>query len=351
MVERLYGVEHGISMQMAGVRISESLVAPSKGLLRDLLSQPQGTKVGIEFTPEFTSPFQIDEVEIKSSPSAYFYWRRIIRACQMRKLDIVYLEDFPTYKRFTRKLMEATAYDQILFQNFLKDDSFLDNEKGKELERKKYIAEVEKDYIFVVEREEKILERIAQTQPNIVILGKGHTDYLIQNKKIPASMGISVDSYQTEDVSPIPWHWERQQPFERAFLRPEPKPDANILKERELIMRKYRALTDGKVIVDGKPDFVGTWDLNCLPRGLFEMYVEGKNFSGIIEDTLGTASFAGQIGEDGIMFAKNYDLNKSAQEASKHTIVYLGGRIGEQYEGTFESPEDKVTGKFTLRRP
>src|SRR3989344_26895 len=114
MVEHLYGIEHGVSLTIGGILIpgSETPVAPSRELMRDLLALPEGNSVGIEFTPEFQSPFNVDGIEINAGYESNFYWRRVMRTCDMRKLNVIYLEDFDTYKKYVRKLMEAKAVEE-----------------------------------------------------------------------------------------------------------------------------------------------------------------------------------------------------------------------------------------------
>ena len=350
MLEQLYGIEHGKGLEVAGIRISESSVKPSRELLENLFSLPKGTKVGIEYTPDYTS-FQIDGISVNSSPTDDWYWKRIIRVCNTKGLDIVYLEDFPTYEKYARKLLESKALDLAIEQKWMKDRNFFNTEEGVELQNRFYIASVEADYIFIIEREEKILDRIAQAQPHTVILGKGHTNYLMQNLEELSNHGISVRKYYEEEVFIAPWSWNVEVPDDRARLKYNPKLNPDFLNFRESLKRKYRAIAEGKILPDGRPSLVGSWDPSCYARGLFEMYVNEGNFSGIIEDTLGTATFTGEITDEEVSFEKTYDRQKSGKEAFSDPIFYSGKRIGDHYEGTFQVPADRGKGRrFILRK-
>jgi len=352
MVDRLYGIEHGRSLTVGDIVIpgSDTPVAPSRELMRDLLDLPKGSSVGIEFAPQFQEPFDVDGLEVNAGFESNFYWRRVMRVCGMKKLDLVYLEDFDTYKKYVRKLLEAKAFEQRAWKLYEENPDFFETDDAKQLEAKHYVAEVEAQYIFVVEREAKIIDRIRETNPTVVILGKGHTDYLMQNPS--NSTPLSTTKYLRELVFPTPWHWseELQPSYERACIDYKGEIDAAILLERELLARKYRALKENRITEEAKPDFVGTWDTGLAARGLFEVFVEESRFAGTIEDALGTALFEGRITDTEIDFVKAYDPKKSSQEATADPIRYTGNLINGQYEGQYEVTHTPILGRFTLQK-
>src|SRR3989344_6670721 len=135
MVDRLYGIEHGRSLTVGDIVIPGSYtpVAPSRELMRDLLDLPKGISVGIEFAPQFQEPFDVDGLEVNAGFESSFYWRRIIRVCNMRKLNLVYLEDFDTYKKYVRKLLEAKAFEQRASQLYLENPDFFEIDESKKL--------------------------------------------------------------------------------------------------------------------------------------------------------------------------------------------------------------------------
>jgi len=111
--------------------------------------------------------------------------------------------------------------------------------------------------------------------------------------------------------------------------------------EQRLQIRRHNAITEGRILPFETPQFIGTYDLELPPRGLFEVYLdspiaEDGKFSGKIEDTLGTATFTGTITKKEIIFTKNYCPDKSSGKASKTEISYIGRFNGVQYEGTYE---------------
>lgn len=350
MVDRLYGIEHGRSLTVGGVVIpdSDTPVAPSKELMRDLLNLPEGSSVGIELCSQFQAPFDVDGIEINVGFESNFYWRRVKRVCDMRKLNVVYLEDFDTYKKYVRKLLEARAFEQQAWGHYEENPDFFETDEAKQLAAKHYVAEVEAQYIFIVEREGKIIDKIRETNPTIVILGKGHTDYLtqIQDDSYP----MPNAKYIREVVRPTPWHWpeELQLPYSRARADYKGEVDLAVLLERELLIRKYRALKEKRITDGTKPDFIGTWDLDLEARGLFEVFVEGSRFGGRIEDTLGTAVFEGTVTDSEVAFVKVYDPEKSSQEVTTDPIRYVGNLVHGKYEGHYEVANTPISGRFTL---
>lgn len=351
MVDRLNGIEHGRGLTVEGLLIpnSDIPVAPSRELMRDLLDLPRGSTVGIEFSQQFQEPFDVDDIEINAGLESNFYWRRIIRTCNIKKLNIVYLEDFDTYKKYVRKLLETKTLEQQGWDLYADNPEFFKTGQAKQLAAQHYMSETESQYIFVVEREAKILDKIRETNPTVVIIGKGHTDYLTQNTS--DDNPLSNVEYTREVVFQTPWHWpeDLQLPYERAHKDYKGEIDPAILLERELLVRKYRAIKEKRITEGFKPDFVGTWDLDLPARGLFEVFVEGSRFGGRIEDTLGTAVFEGTINDTEVSFVKGYDPEKSSPEATPKPVRYAGNLVHGQYEGQYEVANTRISGSFTLK--
>ena len=112
MVERVIGVEHGSGLSVNGVQLTHQEFSPSKTLLREIRSLPPGTSVGIEHTPELESEFEVDGFPVNTCGSRY--WKEIQDICRARRLTIVYLEDFPTYRRYVQKAIGSEAYEQAI---------------------------------------------------------------------------------------------------------------------------------------------------------------------------------------------------------------------------------------------
>ncbi len=200
MAERVYGVMHGSRTEIAGITTSDILIAPSRELMRDLLTLPPGTSVGIEDCPELQQPYEMRGRIIDFTESTKFYWGRIRRLCKRRGLNVVYLEDFETYKKYLEKHLEAISLIDVL-EREMKEGGFPER-----VMQRMHRAQVEAEYIFVFEREKAIFDQIQATQPAIVILGRGHTDALLLNLDPFNQRGVSIGEYRAEEVFIPPWH-------------------------------------------------------------------------------------------------------------------------------------------------
>jgi hypothetical protein len=277
------------------------------------------------------------------------YWINIEEICKQRDLKVVHLEDFPTYMKYAQKLGEKYNLDNELLKRnieFRKHNPYSGTKIFEEIPeiikllRNIYQKQTEADYIFTIEREQKIFDKIAEAQPQVVILGKGHADYVMLKPKEFSSRKIPMGEYRTEERhAPRRFGEEIGNSDEAIYMLRNPNPDKKELLDRELLKRRYSAITESRILPDKIPDYIGTWDLNIPARGLFEIYLNPKNkFVGKIEDALGTASFMGEIKEEGLFFTKNYDMGKSSSSAMRDTIAYNANCINRVYIGTFNSP-------------
>lgn len=352
-VEKLYGVIHGVGLEIAGAAIPENLVAPtlvgpSKALMEDILTLPPGATVGIESCPELQGPLEFQGQTIDFDSGGKFYWNRIRRLCQRRGLNVEYLEDFETYKRYLEKSLQAQALDRALAREFRRGN-------GSEIDQilqDRYKAQVEAEHIHAFDREDKFLERLREVQPAIVVLGRWHADPLRQDPRILRDRGIAVGEYRTERVYRPHWSWSvPEKRYERASLDYDFQPNNEVMLDRELIQRRYRAVTRGRVMGSRrKPDFIGTWDTQIPARGLFEVYLDKDGWHGRVEDCLGTASFDGRITRDGEWFGflKKYIPDKSSRNAVTTAVMYKGGFVGDEAVGQYES-NGVVGGNFRVR--
>jgi hypothetical protein len=351
MIEQLYGVDHGYHHLL----IPEGLkVHPSIELMSNLLALPAGTKVGIEYTPKFDRPYFVDGQRFFDPPTQRFYWQRLRAICREAEHKIIYLEDFSTYKEYVRKENEIINLTKKIKKK-------TPNEEKQKLLGSIYKLQVEAEYIHQVKRETAILNLIQKHQPTVVILGRGHTDYLMFNSSSRLDpKGIKVNSYQVETPdSPSGTLYFFDEDIRRGVSTKlnknptlESRHDANW--ERFFLERRLKAVTEGRV-TNGTPNFIGTWNTYIPAQGLFEIYVEDANqFSGKIEDCLGTAVFRGNVDENQISFLKIYLPSDSLKEAFRGAIAYQGNRIGDFYKGEFEHvySEDrrKKGGEFILQK-
>lgn len=349
MVDRLYGVVHSLEYSFLGLQTDEAKTHPSGRLIAELLGRPPGTKVGIEYTPKFNRPFLVDGLKITIPPSQRFYWQTLRDICREKGHETIYLEDFHIYEEFTKKVLQGN----ILISKLEQDPP--EKEKWK-LQKNLYKLAVEADYIWTIKRELAFLKLIQKTQPEIVIMGRGHTEYLTQNLDELTKRDIRIENYQTETVnSPEPLFYEynpRRIIFATMDENPTPNPTALI--ERKCLERRFKAVTEGRV-TDGTPNFTGTWDTSIPAKGLFEIYT-GRDglFTGKIEDCFGTALFRGEINDQQIFFTKVYLPSDSSGEAFQGKILYRGNKTGDIYKGRFEfvySESKKADGgEFILQK-
>lgn len=348
MVERLYGVIHGSIVELGGVRVLDNLVAPSRELMEDLLTLPPGTKVGLETCPELGQPLEIQGERFDVIESNKFYWDRIQRLCKRRGLRIVYLEDFGIFKKYLEKFLALKSL-HVALKHEIEGDGVPER-----VMQQMHKVRVEAEYMFNFGREEKLWDRIQETQPTVAILGRGHTDPLLLDPAPLNERGISVGEYRLEEVfMPAWWYLDFSgRKHDRANITDRLEPDEKILLERELLKRRYRAVMEGRVMAEKTPDYIGTWDTQVPARGLFEVYLDDEGARGTIEDCLGTASFLGMITADVAIFGKKYYRDKSSDKVVQGKVYYNGGASGlnpGEIIGQFRSKYAGIGG-FRLRK-
>ena len=109
----------------------------------------------------------------------------------------------------------------------------------------------------------------------------------------------------------------------------------------------------------GNPHFVGTWDLEIEPRGLFEVYFEepllrengSTKFVGKIEDCLGSATIQGELHPNSITFTKRY---YNSSEGSEQPVYYNGKKSNGEIVGEYRIPHPhrdiSKTGFFKMKQ-
>lgn len=355
MIEKAVGVSHGGCLQSNFYEPfrREVYVSPSDGLSKELSNLPKGSVVGIEHHPRMEEKFIVDGMKYGSDRSSLEYWRQIEKLCNKNDLKIVYLEDVETYEKYVKE--EALVGDLINGQETLEYEYLSEipyyRRRGKRTEgkiitaefhknldkfiRDTYKHEIIRDYIHRVEREEQIFKNIAKTNPAVVILGQEHTKTLIRNKtSLCDDLGIEIRDYKFEIFR------EFDNKFQEYISTDLVDYQDGIVSspEMESTKRKYLAISKGEIIPNGKPDYVGSWEEEIIPKGLFEIYIKsrnGDNFSGIIEDVLGTAEISGTITDEKISFSKKYIQSESAEEAAQSEILYEAEKKSDRYIGEY----------------
>jgi len=239
-----------------------------------------------------------------------------------------------------------------------------DEYSAKDLNELRYTAKTKHDYILCVEREDAMIDRIANFKPEIVIVGQAHGDYFVgDGKQVLAEKGITVKDYAIEGtgrgstISYAEVMFGPRQSTDIAHIdrSASPNPRRNI--ERQNFTRRYNAVTTGRINPESNPQFIGTWDTYCRPHGLFEVHQTGEGFAGLIEDGFGLAKFKGEIDSRSLQFVKYYDPELSARidDADDEVIYYVPiiheatSTDGVNYHGEY-SGEKTGIGKFILVR-
>lgn len=353
---RLYGVQHGGYVNDLGILSMPLEVYPSAELLRDLRSLPAGSIVGIEYFEEMChdgrhitpSTVKVGGRKIPSAKSYVHYWQRILNALN-DNTRVVFLDDLETFNESIAMAIKAEKKSKKLDMLFLSGEKtqchqvlsqyFLD--KVKQLRQAAYSDSVESAYRYEEGREEKMLERMARYKPDVAIVGSAHGDMIIHDRQvIEGEHDIKFDGYAKEEdpmagIIPIEEHH-----FHRTtVLDRNPHIDERTVAERNSIRRKLSAVKLGRILIKDVPDFIGSWDEEIPAQGLFEMYIApGHKFEGVIEDTLGTAAFMGELTGNKVRFAKAYDEMAVMLGGVDRPIVYEGELKDGKYRGFYRVP-------------
>jgi hypothetical protein len=338
MVEKLYGVEHGPVRIWRAPYFAELVPThPSKELIRDLSSLPDGTSVGIELYQELAEAILSHDEEEST------YMREILEVCHPR-LQVIFLDDQDLCERTDKKRSDATFMRNISSALLRKIDSERNSQNTSHyqetmrlIRQSEYRAEVEADYLEIVEREQKMIEKILKHNPQVVILGNNHGDFFIaEAQELFEKHGVSIIQYYRETIDLPLQPTRRNIEGLTAYLVRKP-PDQRVALERELIKRRYYAATQRRILPEKSPDFIGTWNTKIRPAGLFEIYLtrqEGNSFWGTIEDVYGTARCRGVLEGENIEFLKSYDPEKSRDQA-QGGIFYVCNSLSDNVANLF----------------
>jgi hypothetical protein len=377
LVDKLYGVSAGGYINFFGVPMPELAGNPNigqiithvgKDLRNELMALPKGTKVGIEYPKELcyggkaTRTCMIISTKKAEIPSATrMYWNEILNICQMKGLDVVFLDDYITIKDQLQKLVEVGKKQgkiNMMMINEKKLNEETLKQKVRKLNEEVYRLQTEASFIHIIKREEKVLERIIVEMPKVVIASIGNADYFMAEREMMLKNGINFKDHAREefdtklDIDRLPEYMKRA-PESFGKLVQKPGPTIEALAERESIIRKMNALKTGRILPDKheSPRYIGTWDMVIPARGLFEVYVEhdmitlhdATAISGIIEDTFGTATFWGSVGNDSIRFEKTYDYGAVTTGGNTGSIRYDVEKNGERIN------KDIMVGEFDMK--
>ena len=330
IVKKLYGV--------AGEQFD---VEPSSEIRNELKHLPAGTLVGIEYTPELNSKMNCGGLSISFLSKNVSYWNSIEKICSDANLKVVYLEDFSILPKMAKQKVIMNNCENLCEAL---EKSLIDKDKKERiqlLKLKHYEAETRYKFLFYVEKEKSMARKIAEQKPAVVIIDKGHAGQFLQN-----AYDIFFKDYSSEEVfvQQVPDLKDEEleeylYDYNNEFEVPDDKwkeevfsileTDRSVLNPYNVIFqqsctRALKAVEEQK-ITDGNPDLMGTWQVDCWPKGLFELYIvkrEGDYFCGRIEDVIGTSAAVGIITKDSLAFLKAYVPGKSLRNAVGPWIYY-----------------------------
>lgn len=320
---RLCGVVHGAENEFN----LPTNIHPSVGLTANLYGLPEKSRVGIEYFQGLYSGGKLHNIDyngIKICEQTIQYWQEVLDYLHDLKHIPVFLDDLETYKKYLLKAKELGISANIPLKAIF----------DKNMNERVYRSIVERENIFVVERERKMLERIAKEKPEAVLIGAGHADYLYLTPSLCSKYGIHIKSYSREklpemDLLSAVMRLEAEGALDvQMYFEQNPTVSSFVWSERGFLERNFSAVTKGRIIPDNKPKYIGTWDTKCPPRGLFEIYPRYNkkkgDLIGTIEDTIGTADFAGRITDDEVDFVKTYYAGAISVGGAEAPIRFTG---------------------------
>ncbi|HEY4964116.1 MAG TPA: hypothetical protein VIH90_05465 [Candidatus Saccharimonadales bacterium] len=332
---KLYGVTHGLSVNFGGFELERSQIVPAQEIIDDISKLPPNSVVAVETIEEQFEDLDMQELIFREEDMAY--WGEIVDAIRARGHAVAYLDSLQLHAEFDQ---QRNLADELTKAELGLSDLSIEEGRESEVSEIRFSLEAIADYIFKVEREDLIVQRLRKYMPALAIIGAAHGDYVMLTPDLVSDLGVT--EY---------WHGEVAVPEERGLLLSdniasrrvqhiEPgDPDPSFIGEREQTIRRYRTATTGRVTVGGPPPaLIGSWRVECRPEGLFEVHPsvrDGSKIQGTISDSLGDASFTGEITDSKLRLVKVYDPNRAL------SFNYISGNIIHEAEA---GPDGVYTG-------
>ncbi len=321
---------------------------PSDGLLGELSRLPKGTRVGIE-TLSMKDEEELQRIfgsgvsgrKMETDKQERRYWEVIEKALADAELIPVYLDELEPYKRQAQLLSDIRTLEERLVNEE-------DARERRDLNRKIYAKQVEVEFDLISPRHGRLMHKILEEKPQVAILGIGHACPLWLDSENGTLKGLRFKAYSAEETPSmdaaarqlmgelefgyVTRNITRLNDYLDNFIKPNgfierPEGGERIIAEREMTIRKQRALSSGRV-TDRVPDYTGTWDMEIPERGAFEMFIEKRDngsVSGMMEDIFGRSTFYGTLFDDGgIFFEKIYDKSAIDMGGSSRPVDYHG---------------------------
>lgn len=383
VVKKLYGVsDSGYIRGLEGVLILAGISLPKlfgdptgsvithvgSGLRDELMSLPKGTRVGVQYFEElcdggvpYRRSLRVKNTSVYVPEHIAGYWGEILGICKLRGLEAIFLDDYKIFREIAKKLVQKEMKtEEIKNMEINNPQPKVEIKKIiQALKEEIYTLDVEMEHLQTEKKGDKILENIIHEQPGVAILGAGHADYFIANPQLMEMIKVKFEKYAREqysekiNLSELPTYM-RKLPHVFGKLINNAEPNKVSLADREMVERRYKAITLGRIIASKEPAWIGTWDVDIPARGLFEIYVEDeiKTFHGVtaikgrVEDTYGSATFFGSIGDETLIFQKDYDEMARSAGADILPMLYETPIRGETVEGL---PKGVYRGHFTTK--
>lgn len=211
-------------------------------------------------------------------------------------------------------------------------------------------------------REDHMLDQIAQSKAEVVVIGQAHADRLAAHESLQERAGVKIaellrlePDVETRFYPNDTWLDSYMYPVSIAMA----KEDAKLHDiERILNRRRYNAHSIGRVLdrKEPEPAFLGRFYISGdAEDSLFELHIHdqnGEQFSGMIHDCLGDATVEGTISNGRICFTKTYIEGTVVPGKNYQPLHYVGelnDKAG-QFEGRYgTSSENSSHPVFTMR--
>jgi len=321
---KLYGVVFGAELKVLDISLAHTDLGASEDLFSQIFKLPKGSNIGLgwldnEQWMELSSHAEelCDKAGLEHiSYSGSQLWDEISGFAKENGHKITFLEDSETWRRYNKALVDRLKFRNKHYDKF---SLIARNETDHELQ-------LRTKRLYELERDERMLENIAASDVDIVIVGTGHSDPWYTNRESIKEDGIDFESYSTQIPSaahPCGEFVENAEPEDRLVFDPQ-------------LLRRMINLSQGGRLTEEVPDYVGTWDLVTPSHGYFEIFVQdikGDTIYGTIKDLLGDAQFVGKVDDESFDFSKKY-IRSGSESVMESSIVYEAKRLGDEFIGT-----------------
>ncbi|MBS3078808.1 hypothetical protein J4218_01680 [Candidatus Pacearchaeota archaeon] len=336
----LVGVHHAGFNSLFGIpelTVNQFGLIPGDDFLTFLSDFPDGTKVGLEtFT---TGDFETVQDHLASLrldgryPSEHNkYWDALKSVCGKFRFPYECLEDTRLWYKYNQLMVNFTRLNEVIHERVLfqeeGESDFHYNVKLAKCNELRHRSQLKVKQVHELDRDKRLLERIAEAKVDIAIVGDGHAAvWYAEKDRVKREFGIDLESYSTELMTPTGYPGQYVMEFTQNAT-----PNDQTVFYNNILLRSLRLVSGERLIYGRKPDFVGTWR-NVMPsEGYFEVFSNGNGFSGEISDCIGDAVFEGEVNDQGVRFIKKYTR---ANQTLTKPIEYRGMKVDGGYCGYY----------------